>query len=245
MADLIEQLGGVLSSLGTWGYLLVALVVLLETLIAVGQFLPGSVLLAFIGFLCYLQLFDLGTMSAVIFVMHYLGEVVNYTLGARKGRAFFSENALILKKSLLDAVDAQLRKWGPVYFVLCQFSGVLRPVLSFLAGAAHYSHVRFALWMIPASALWTAVHLGAGFLLGAGWRQAGAYIENFSLILVVAVVCLAVAVWIGLCPSSREGAAFGGADGSADRTSAWIKAGDDAVAALEPFGHATLDALRA
>ncbi len=195
MTDFIEQLGDFLTNLGTWGYFAVGLIVFLETVIVVGQFLPGSVFLAFVGFLCYAQVFDLPVMVFVILSAHYLGELVNYALGARKGRDFFSDHGLVLRRSLLEKVEAQLQRWGPFYFILCQFSGVLRPILSFLAGASRYSRLRFAVWMIPACTIWTIVHLGAGFVLGAGWRSAGRYIEDFSLLLLVVLLCVALAVW--------------------------------------------------
>jgi undecaprenyl-diphosphatase len=196
MTDIFDRVGELLTSLGTWGYVIVAVVVFFETVIAIGQFLPGSVFLAFVGFLCFVQIFDIETIAAIVFVAHYLGEISNYVIGWKKGRRLFTEDALIFRRNLLDAVENQLRRWGPFYFVLCQFSGVLRPILSFLAGAVRYSPARFALWMVPACAIWTAVHLGVGFILGAGWREAANYVEEFSLLLAVSLVSVAIAIWL-------------------------------------------------
>ncbi len=210
MTDFFDRLAEALTSLGTWGYVLIVLVVFCETLIAVGQFLPGSVFLAFVGFLCYLQVFELGTTAFLVFLAHYLGEFTNYFIGLKKGRAFFKPDAMVFRQSLLEAVEKQLKRWGALYFVLCQFSGVLRPVLSFLAGAARYSLIRFAVWMIPACAGWTIVHLGAGFVLGASWHEATKYVEEFSLLIAIVVICVAIAIWL-----SRTLVALAGATGQA------------------------------
>jgi len=206
MSDFFEQLTALLTSLGTWGYLFVALVVFFETVIGVGQFLPGSVFLAFVGFLCYLQTFDLATMGAVVFFAHYLGEQTNYLLGRTKGRALFTEDALVLRRSLLDVVEAQLARWGGLYFLACRFSGVLRPIVSFLAGATHYPWLRFSLWLIPGCLLWAAVHLGIGFALGASWHEAAQYVEEVSLLVAMTVVFFGVAIW-----ASRTSVTWAGA----------------------------------
>lgn len=195
MTDFFENLGATIANLGTWAYAFIALFTLAETVIGIGQFLPGSVFLAFVGFLCYMQVLDLGPTLLVVVLAHYAGEWVNYAIGRRRGRGLFKEEALVLKTALLQAVERQLHRWGPIYFVLCQFSGVLRPVLSFLAGATRYPRLRFALWMVPACALWGGVHLGLGFVLGASWRQAASYIEDFSLLVLVGTVCVGLAVW--------------------------------------------------
>ncbi|MCX7626316.1 MAG: phosphatase PAP2 family protein [Candidatus Sumerlaeaceae bacterium] len=196
MSDFFGQLADILTSLGTWGYLLIALIVFFETVIAIGQFLPGSVLLAFVGFLCYLQTFDITAMFFVVFLAHYAGEQLNYFLGKIKGAGLFREDALVLRPSLLAIVEQQLQKWGAVYFIICQFSGVLRPVLSFLAGSSRYSWIRFSLWLLPACAIWSIVHLGIGFVLGASWQEAANYVEEFSLLAAVTLISLGAAVWL-------------------------------------------------
>lgn len=196
MSDLFDQLADVLTSLGTWGYFLIALIVFFETVIGIGQFLPGSVLLAFVGFLCYLQTFDITFMFFVVFAAHYAGEQTNYFLGKAKGAALFREDALVLRPALLEIVEKQLQKWGAFYFILCRFSGVLRPVLSFLAGSSRYPWFKFSLWLLPACAIWSFVHLGVGFALGASWHEAAKYVEEFSLLTAVTLISLGAAVWL-------------------------------------------------
>ena len=196
MPDFFDSILSVISSVGTWGYVLVALITVCETLIVVGQFLPGSVFLAFVGFLCYMQVFDLAITATIVGLSHYLGELLNYFIGREKGRGLFSPDARILKISFLEAVERQLARYGPVYFVICQFSGVLRPFLSFLAGASHYPLGKFLLWMVPACTLWTVVHLGIGFVLGASWREATTYLEDFSLLFLIAAIFIALAIWV-------------------------------------------------
>lgn len=206
MTDLFGQLADVLTSLGTWGYFFIALIVFFETVIGIGQFLPGSVLLAFVGFLCYLQTFDITSMFLVVFAAHYAGEQTNYFLGKTKGATLFREDALVLRPSLLEIVEKQLQKWGAFYFILCRFSGVLRPVLSFLAGSSHYPWMKFSLWLLPACALWSFVHLGVGFALGASWHEAAKYIEEFSLLTAVTLISFGAAIWLSRTTLTLAGA---------------------------------------
>ncbi|AXA35374.1 MAG: phosphatase PAP2 family protein [Candidatus Hydrogenedentota bacterium] len=196
MEQFLESVLAHLASLGAWAYFFLFLLTYLETLLVIGHFLPGSLVLAFAGFLCYLQVFDFVEMFALVFTAHFLGEYTNYLIGRHKGRGLFSEDARILKKSFLEKVERQFARRGGIFFVPAQFSGVLRPIASFLAGATHYPVGRFLGWMVFACLLWTIVHLGAGFLLGASWQEAANYLGGFSLLVFTGFVSALLTGWL-------------------------------------------------
>jgi len=56
-------------------------VVYIESLIVLGNFIPGTMFLVFLGFMCYLRIFDFTAMLLVIFAGHVAGELTNYHLG--------------------------------------------------------------------------------------------------------------------------------------------------------------------
>jgi undecaprenyl-diphosphatase len=182
--------------MGSAAYLLVFLLVLLETIILIGHFIPGGVFLAFVGFLAYLQVFDFGAMLTTVFVAHYLGEHGNYWLGRPRGRALFTADAKWLKLSYLDAAQRRFRSGGALIVVTGQLVGMLRPLLSFVAGASHYPRLRFAVYIGMGSFLWALLHLGVGFVLGASWEQASGTLEGVSVLLVVVVLSLWLSAWL-------------------------------------------------
>ena len=181
-----------MQGLGSLAYVVIMLVVVVETIILVGHFVPGGVFIAFVGFLCYVQVFDFGSMFVLVFLAHYAGELTNYWLGHAKGRALFSPDARWLKLSYLDAAERQFARRGGLILIPGQFVGGLRPFLSFAAGATHYPRLKFGVIMVIGSLLWTVMHLGVGFILGASWQQASGALESLSLMLLV----LVLAIWV-------------------------------------------------
>ncbi len=192
MSEILTNLAQGMQGLGAFAYVVIMLVVVVETIILLGHFVPGGVFIAFVGFLCYVQVFDFSSMFILVFLAHYAGELLNYWLGRAKGRALFSPDARWLKLSYLEAAERQFARRGGFILIPGQFIGGLRPLLSFAAGATHYPRLKFAVIMIVGSLLWTLMHLGIGFVLGASWQQASGALESLSLVLLV----LVLTIWV-------------------------------------------------
>ena len=192
MPEFLANLAQGMQGMGAFAYVVITLVVVIETIILVGHFVPGGVFIAFIGFLCYVQVFDFGSMFLLVFLGHYTGELINYWLGWAKGRALFSPDARWLKLSYLEAAERQFERRGGFILIPGQFVGGLRPFLSFAAGATHYPRAKFAVIMFIGALLWAVMHLGVGFVLGASWQQASGALESLSLVLLV----LVLTVWV-------------------------------------------------
>jgi len=82
----------------------------------------------------------------------------------------------------------------------------LRVYTSLVAGAVGLDPRRFALGVLPASALWVAVFIGLGYFVGARVERVLGYVAGYSLegalILVIAVAWVLVARWL---PAPRDG----------------------------------------
>ena len=185
-----------LGEMGFGAYWLLALIVYLETLIIIGQFVPGGVILAFAGFLCYLQVFDFGNMLFAIFLAHYLGEITNYTLGRVKGRSLFREDSRWLKPSLLESAEKRFAAGGIKIIFISQFTGFFRSVIPLTAGMTRYPLWRFLPAIAAAAFVWALTHLGIGYLFGASWKQAVRYLEGLSLFVLVAVAAFVISGWL-------------------------------------------------
>jgi len=196
MEQLITDLGEALQNFGKGAYLVVSLVVLLETIVVIGQFVPGSVFLAFIGFLCYARVFDFTGMLLSVYASHYAGEMINYALGRKKGRSLFHEDSRFFKPRFLNMAEERFNEGGVRILVVGQFLGFLRPFLSLSAGAAHYPLVRFVPIMAFGAFLWSLLPLALGYLCGASWEQAVHYMEGLSLFLLVAIPTALLSGWI-------------------------------------------------
>ena len=194
--NLIQELAFSLEKFGTGAYLLVSLGVLFETVVVLGQFIPGSLFLVLVGFLCYMGVFDFSAMMTSVILAHLAGEFINYGIGRYKGRSLFHEDSRFFKPRLLEMAESRFENSGAKLLITGQFLGFLRPFISLAAGAAHYSLLRFLFAMIIACSLWAIVPLGIGFFFGASWQQAVGYMRDFSLVLVVGIP---VAFFSGWC----------------------------------------------
>ena len=80
-----------LSHLGVWGYWLVLLVALLESLVLVGVVVPGAVLVVFAGFLSSQGYLDIGDLIWFAATGAILGDSISYYLGTKGTRFFHNE----------------------------------------------------------------------------------------------------------------------------------------------------------
>lgn len=196
LMHLIQEIALSLQDFGTGAYFLVSLLVLAETIVGIGQFIPGSVFLVFVGFLCYMQVFDLGAMIASVFISHYLGEMVNYALGRTKGRALFREESRFFRPSLLEAAERQFHGGGGKILVFGQFLGMLRPIISLAAGITHYPLWRFLIFIAIGGFGWSVAPLVLGFFFGASWQKAVRYLEGVSTVLLVGIPTFLLSGWL-------------------------------------------------
>ncbi|MBX7245106.1 MAG: VTT domain-containing protein [Candidatus Sumerlaeaceae bacterium] len=196
MHELIQSIVQHLAEFGTGAYVIVALVVFLETIILIGNFILGGSFLLIVGFFCYLQVFDLSAMLLVSWGAHFAGELVNYHIGRSRGRALFSAENKYLKLSFLEAAERRFASGGFKIFLFAQFAGFLRPIISVVAGAAHYSFPRYLLLMGVASSAWTTLHLILGFFFGASYEQLSQSIQSISILVLTVIVIFMLSGWI-------------------------------------------------
>lgn len=195
MESFLQELALGLEKFGTGAYLIVFLVVLLETVVVLGQFLPGSLFLILVGFLCYMSVFDFSAMTASVLLAHLGGEFINYGIGRTKGRALFREESRFFKPRFLEMAESRFQSSGARLLVTGQFLGFLRPFISLAAGVTHYSLVKFAIVELIACSIWAVAHLAVGFFFGASWQQAVTYMRDFSLVVIIAVPLAVFCGW--------------------------------------------------
>ncbi|NIQ93946.1 MAG: phosphatase PAP2 family protein, partial [Desulfuromonadales bacterium] len=169
-------------------YLMIGLISFLESLAAVGIFVPGSVLIVFAGFLAangkglFLPLFMVATAGAIV------GDALSYALGARMGaslmrRPIFRKRAALLQKAEIFFVDH-----GGKSVFIGRFVGFLRPFIPYIAGYARMRPGPFTFYVIVSGLLWGAAYPGLGYVFGASWKLVQVWTGRFSLLIAALVV---------------------------------------------------------
>jgi membrane protein DedA with SNARE-associated domain len=187
VVDVIERLGAV-------G---VGLLIFLENVLPP---IPSEVILPFAGFTS--RRGDLNAVAAWVAasIGSLAGALVLYGIGALVGEerlrelsrkrwfVFFGEKDFDRGERFFDRYGAQV-----VFFA--RFVPLVRSVVSVPAGLDRMPLGRFALLTLAGSAIWNAVFIGAGWVLGDNWERVEGWVGPLSYV-VVALLAAALVVLV-------------------------------------------------
>lgn len=182
-----KELPVIIQSLGIWTYLVLFLVIFMETGFVVTPFLPGDSLLFAAGAIAALGGLDILVLYIVIAAAAILGDTVNYWIGHYIGPRAFSGGIRFLKKEYLDRTQAFYEKHGGKTILLARFVPIVRTFAPFVAGVGRMRYGYFFSYNVFGGLLWSALFLFGGFFVG----NLEVVKNNFSLI-VVAIVIISV-----------------------------------------------------
>src|SRR3990170_7340570 len=137
------HLSEIISTYGTWTYLILFLIIFAETGFVVTPFLPGDSLIfaaatfAGLGLLNPVLLFILLAFAAI------LGDSVNYAIGHAIGPRVFREDMRFLKREYLDRTHAFFEKYGGKTIILARFMPIIRTFAPFVAGVGAMTYGKF------------------------------------------------------------------------------------------------------
>lgn len=163
--EILNSLLPTIQHFGVFGYWLVLLISLFESLAFVGAVVPGTVLVVLAGFLSAQGYLDIGDLIWFAAIGAILGDGVSYYLGTKGTRLFRNENKW-LKASHLELGRRFFHKHGSKSIFFARFVGLLRPIVPFVAGISGMKKSRFLFWNITSAFLWSVSHLLAGYFFG-------------------------------------------------------------------------------
>jgi membrane protein DedA with SNARE-associated domain len=196
MADsLVQWIDQVISSFGYGG---IATLMLLENLFPP---IPSEAILPLVGFL--VNRGDLAVIPALLATTlgSLVGALVLYALGRGGGRplVFRYRRVLRVTEAELDRADGWFDRYGSWIVLFGRMVPLARSVVSIPAGMSEMPVWRFALLTASGSAVWNALLIGAGWILGENWVRVTGVIGSLSnmvlVIVVVGVVSLGVWWW--------------------------------------------------
>lgn len=136
-----------------------------------------------------------------------VGAAVLYAVAAAIGparlRAIVRRTPL-LKESDLDRAEGWFARHGSTAVFLGRMVPVVRSVISVPAGVERMNPVLFLTLTAAGSALWNAVFVGAGYLLGANWVVVAPFADVLEKVVIVAVAVSVVALVVGAVRRARR-----------------------------------------
>jgi membrane-associated protein len=184
-----KYLNLIIETAGGWTYLVLFVVIFMETGFVVTPFLPGDSLLFAAGALAATasHVLDVRLLFGLLFVAAVLGDTANYWIGHYVGPKVFSGNIRFLKKEYLDRTQAFYEKHGGKTIFLARFIPIIRTFAPFVAGVGRMRYSYFLTYNVVGGLVWTSLFIFAGYFFG----NLPFVEENFSLV-VIAIILISV-----------------------------------------------------
>jgi membrane protein DedA with SNARE-associated domain/membrane-associated phospholipid phosphatase len=196
---MLDRLVNLVSNLGHWGYLVIFLVVSLESAAFLGFFMPGETVVLLGGFLASQGVLDLKTLIVVVAVAAVFGDSVGYELGRRLGRDWLVAvgGRLGLKASHWQQIDRFFDRHGGKTVFFARFSYLFRVMVPFVAGASRVGYPQFLAYNVLGGVSWAIWSVSIGYLAGQSWHVVEHWLGRASAILGVVVIMVLVLVLFG------------------------------------------------
>jgi membrane-associated protein len=179
------HLGELIRDYGVWTYLILFIIIFIETGLVATPFLPGDSMLfaagafAAIGALNVWWIFLLLAFSAIA------GDTVNYWIGHYIGpKIFQKEKVRFLNKKHLERAHQFYEKYGGKTIIIARFIPIIRTFAPFVAGIGSMTYWKFISYNVIGGIAWVAICLFLGYFFG----NLPVVKENFSLVILAIII---------------------------------------------------------
>lgn len=162
-----KHLADAMNLLGPLTYILLFLIIFVETGLVIMPFLPGDSLLFAAGALSGLGYLNIIVLYISLLAAAILGDSLNYWIGNKIGpRVFARENSRVFKKEYLEKTREFYEKHGGKTIILARFIPIIRTFAPFVAGVGKMNYRTFLLYNVVGGFLWVTAFTFAGYFFG-------------------------------------------------------------------------------
>ncbi len=162
-------------------YLVLFLIIFLETGLIVFPFLPGDGLLFSAGVIAASSQLNVLLLVPLLILAAILGNYFNFHVGRLVGHKIeYSRNKIAQKYLVKSIVETRkfYHKHGKKSIIIGRFFPVIRTYIPFLAGTVNFSYPVFGTYTVIGSVIWVPFFTLTGYFLGElTWIK-----DNFELI---------------------------------------------------------------
>jgi membrane-associated protein len=194
MSDFAASFLSELKNFGELGYLVLFFVVLGESFVITGIFMPGTIVLLIMGGLSLYGYYNPFLLGIAGFAGALAGNALSYELG-RAGKVQ-AQSFSFIRYYMGTAKEFVERHHGKS-LILCHFVGPIRAIVPFMGGITGMKRGPFYSYTVAGIILWIAVYIAFGYAFGYAWKSALGWSSAAVTIGVVACIVLFVAYrWI-------------------------------------------------
>jgi membrane-associated protein len=162
-----KHLNVIIQTYGVWTYLLLFLVIFIETGLVVTPILPGDSLLFAAGSFAALGSLNVVWLFILLSIAAVGGDTANYWIGHFVGpRVFSREDVPLLNKEYLDRTHRFYEKHGGKTIIIARFIPIIRTFAPFVAGIGKMTYWRFISYNVIGGVAWIALFTFGGYFFG-------------------------------------------------------------------------------
>lgn len=168
LKDPLTVLQEFLTVYDTLTYLILALIIFVETGLIVMPLLPGDSLLFATGLLAASTgTLDIQVIIPLLIAAALLGDNVNYYVGKHFSRYIKAkERILFFKHEYLEQTEAFYQEHGGKAVIIARFIPIVRTIAPFVAGAGKMKYPKYLLFCFLGATLWVSSITLTGYFLG-------------------------------------------------------------------------------
>jgi membrane-associated protein len=150
-------------------YVILFLVIFIETGVVAFPFLPGDSLLFTAGLFARLGYMNISFLVLLLFIAAVVGDNCNYWIGRTLGLKvahikFRGKN--IVKQEYLDKTHSFYEKYGTKTIIMARYVPIVRTFAPFVAGLGKMDYKKFFTFDLLGGGLWISSLCFAGYFLG-------------------------------------------------------------------------------
>lgn len=175
----------VIQNYHSWTYLILFLIIFIETGFIIMPFLPGDSLLFAVGAFAARGSFDFWTISLTLFFAAVFGDSINYSVGKYIGpKVFDKEKSFLFNIEHLEKAHLFYAKYGAKTIILARFIPIVRTFAPFVAGIGKMTYKKFMSFNVVGGALWVYSFLSLGYFIGNREEVK----HNFKLVIIAIII---------------------------------------------------------
>ncbi len=177
--------------------LLIFAVPALEASAFVGFVFPGEIACLLGGVLAYQGRLPLAAVAAAAILGAIVGDSIGYGIGRTAGQRVLDRlPRRVVKAEHVERARTTIRRLGGRAVFAGRFAAALRVLVPGLSGMARMPYRTFLLWNVAGGVVWAGGSVLLGYVAGKSWSVVAARLSVAGYGAAVAVVLVAVAVWL-------------------------------------------------
>jgi len=183
-----KYLGMVINNYGFETYLILFLIIFLETGLVVTPFLPGDSLIFTAAALSAAGAINIYALVGILMVAAILGDTANYQIGRLFGNKLIKiAGGKLIKKEHIDKTNEFYEKYGGKTIIFARFIPIVRTLAPFVAGIGKMEYKKFISFNAMGGILWVLGVSALGYFFG----NIQIVKENFELV-VIAIIIISI-----------------------------------------------------